>query len=231
MTRVSLRSRGAVSEGGVEDVVQKVQDDDVEVEVEGLEKTAGADDDDCIGSPLLAYERELGGQDSGGFGDLAGPTPGGCTESFAGRRHPTEPKHDRVITLATTGPFIPFSPKLADELPGRQDPAGFQGSAGLAPDGGTEHFDGRRQTELKRDLRWRPSSPRRSAAYLLVLSEVKQLSQDGKDVAEILKIMEGKASMAQQRGVRHRSAEAVRQGVAYAQTVMTLKRLAAMKAA
>merc|ERR1711920_307476 len=74
------------------------------------------------GSPLRAFESELGVQDPVGFWDPAGFTADGSTENFA-RRRQTELKHGRVSMLATMG-YI--TPEITGKLPGYLSP-----SAGL----------------------------------------------------------------------------------------------------
>merc|ERR1712060_578651 len=74
------------------------------------------------GSPLRAFESELGVQDPVGFWDPVGFTTDGNVENFA-RRRQTELKHGRVSMLATMG-YI--TPEITGKFPGYLSP-----SAGL----------------------------------------------------------------------------------------------------
>merc|ERR1712084_211573 len=89
---------------------------------DGLTGSAWGDWALYTGSPLRAFESELGVQDPVGFWDPAGFTADGSTENFA-RRRQTELKHGRVSMLATMG-YI--TPELTGKLPGYLSP-----SAGL----------------------------------------------------------------------------------------------------
>merc|ERR1712127_1143692 len=89
---------------------------------DGLTGSAWGDWSVYTGSPLRAFESELGVQDPVGFWDPAGFTADGSTENFA-RRRQTELKHGRVSMLATMG-YI--TPEIAGKLPGYLSP-----SAGL----------------------------------------------------------------------------------------------------
>merc|ERR1719352_1558605 len=89
---------------------------------DGLPGSAWGDWALYTGSPLRAFESELGVQDPVGFWDPAGFTADGSTENFA-RRRQTEIKHGRVSMLATMG-YI--TPEITGKLPGFLSP-----SAGL----------------------------------------------------------------------------------------------------
>ncbi|CAK0859606.1 unnamed protein product [Prorocentrum cordatum] len=89
---------------------------------DGLTGSAWGDWALYTGSPLRAFESELGVQDPVGFWDPAGFTADGSTENFA-RRRQTELKHGRVSMLATMG-YI--TPEITGKLPGYLSP-----SAGL----------------------------------------------------------------------------------------------------
>merc|ERR1719476_1021833 len=89
---------------------------------DGLTGSAWGDWALYTGSPLRAFESELGVQDPVGLWDPAGFTADGSTENFA-RRRQTELKHGRVSMLATMG-YI--TPEITGKLPGYLSP-----SAGL----------------------------------------------------------------------------------------------------
>merc|ERR1712227_778145 len=89
---------------------------------DGLTGSAWGDWALYTGSPLRAFESELGVQDPVGFWDPAGFTADGSVENFA-RRRQTEIKHGRVSMLATMG-YI--TPEITGKLPGYLSP-----SAGL----------------------------------------------------------------------------------------------------
>merc|ERR1712183_130427 len=89
---------------------------------DGLTGSAWGDWALYTGSPLRAFESELGVQDPVGFWDPAGFTKDGDTEAFA-RRRQTELKHGRVSMLATMG-YI--TPEITGKFPGYLSP-----SAGL----------------------------------------------------------------------------------------------------
>merc|ERR1719156_277307 len=89
---------------------------------DGLTGSAWGDWALYTGSPLRAFESELGVQDPVGFWDPAGFTADGSAENFA-RRRQTELKHGRVSMLATMG-YI--TPEITGKLPGYLSP-----SAGL----------------------------------------------------------------------------------------------------
>ncbi|CAK0835889.1 unnamed protein product [Prorocentrum cordatum] len=89
---------------------------------DGLTGSAWGDWALYTGSPLRAFESELGVQDPVGFWDPAGFTADGSTANFA-RRRQTELKHGRVSMLATMG-YI--TPEITGKLPGYLSP-----SAGL----------------------------------------------------------------------------------------------------
>merc|ERR1712196_640685 len=71
------------------------------------------------GSPLRAFENELGVQAPVGFWDPAGFTADGSVENFA-RRRQTELKHGRISMLATMG-YI--TPEITGKLPGSLSPS------------------------------------------------------------------------------------------------------------
>merc|ERR1712027_208334 len=73
---------------------------------DGLTGSAWGDWALYTGSPLRAFESELGVQDPVGFWDPAGFTADGSVENFA-RRRQTEIKHGRVSILATMGYITP----------------------------------------------------------------------------------------------------------------------------
>merc|ERR1712078_601927 len=89
---------------------------------DGLTGSAWGDWALYTGSPLRAFESELGVQAPVGFWDPAGFTADGSTENFA-RRRQTELKHGRVSMLDTMG-YI--TPEITGKLPGYLSP-----SAGL----------------------------------------------------------------------------------------------------
>ncbi|CAK0829754.1 unnamed protein product [Prorocentrum cordatum] len=89
---------------------------------DGLTGSAWGDWALYTGSPLRAFETELGVQDPVGFWDPVGFTADGSTANFA-RRRQTELKHGRVSMLATMG-YI--TPEITGKLPGYLSP-----SAGL----------------------------------------------------------------------------------------------------
>merc|ERR1719159_1696454 len=89
---------------------------------DGLTGSAWGDWALYTGSPLRAFENELGVQDPVGVWDPAGFTADGNVENFR-RRRQTELKHGRVSMLATMG-YI--TPELTGKLPGFLSP-----SAGL----------------------------------------------------------------------------------------------------
>merc|ERR1712151_592214 len=89
---------------------------------DGLTGSAWGDWALYTGSPLRAFESEMGVQDPVGFWDPAGFTADVSSENFA-RRRQTELKHGRVSMLATMG-YI--TPELTGKLPGYLSP-----SAGL----------------------------------------------------------------------------------------------------
>merc|ERR1719249_430478 len=89
---------------------------------DGLTGSAWGDWALYTGSPLRAFENELGVQEPVGFWDPAGFTADGNVENFR-RRRQTELKHGRVSMLATMG-YI--TPEITGKLPGYLSP-----SAGL----------------------------------------------------------------------------------------------------
>jgi len=86
---------------------------------DGLTGSAWGDWALYTGSPLRAFESELGVQDPVGFWDPAGFTADGSVENFA-RRRQTELKHGRVSMLATMG-YI--TPEITGKLPGSLSPS------------------------------------------------------------------------------------------------------------
>merc|ERR1719473_1892754 len=86
---------------------------------DGLTGSAWGDWAAYTGSPLRAFESELGVQDPVGFWDPAGFTADGSAENFA-RRRQTELKHGRVSMLATMG-YI--TPEITGKLPGFLSPS------------------------------------------------------------------------------------------------------------
>merc|ERR1712014_338677 len=89
---------------------------------DGLTGSAWGDWALYTGSPLRAFESELGVQAPVGLWDPLGFTADGSVENFA-RRRQTELKHGRVSMLATMG-YI--TPEITGKLPGYLSP-----SAGL----------------------------------------------------------------------------------------------------
>merc|ERR1712187_18700 len=89
---------------------------------DGLTGSAWGDWALYTGSPLRAFEGELGVQAPVGFWDPAGLCKDGDSDNFA-RRRQTELKHGRVSMLATMG-YI--TPEITGKLPGYLSP-----SAGL----------------------------------------------------------------------------------------------------
>merc|ERR1719440_87714 len=89
---------------------------------DGLTGSAWGDWALYTGSPLRAFESELGVQAPVGFWDPAGFTADGSVENFA-RRRQTELKHGRISMLATMG-YI--TPEITGKIPGYLSP-----SAGL----------------------------------------------------------------------------------------------------
>merc|ERR1711937_145068 len=87
---------------------------------DGLTGSAWGDWALYTGSPLRAFESELGVQDPVGFWDPAGFTADGSVENFA-RRRQTEIKYGRVSMLATMG-YI--TPEITGKLPGYLSPSG-----------------------------------------------------------------------------------------------------------
>merc|ERR1711998_38719 len=86
---------------------------------DGLTGSAWGDWALYTGSPLRAFENELGVQAPVGFWDPAGFTTDGSVENFA-RRRQTEIKHGRVAMLAAMG-YI--TPELTGKLPGYLSPS------------------------------------------------------------------------------------------------------------
>merc|ERR1719189_2686915 len=87
---------------------------------DGLTGSAWGDWANYTGSPLRAFESELGVQDPVGFWDPVGFTQDGDAAAFK-RRRATEIKHGRVSMLATMG-YI--TPELVGKLPGSISPSG-----------------------------------------------------------------------------------------------------------
>merc|ERR1712204_75840 len=81
---------------------------------DGLTGSAWGDWATYTGSPLRAFENELGVQAPVGFWDPLGLAADGNTENFT-RRRETEIKHGRISMLATMG-YI--TPELTSKLPG-----------------------------------------------------------------------------------------------------------------
>merc|ERR1712072_781218 len=81
---------------------------------DGLTGSAWGDWALYTGSPLRAFESELGVKAPVGFWDPAGFTADGSVENFA-RRRQTELKHGRISMLATMG-YI--TPEITGKLPG-----------------------------------------------------------------------------------------------------------------
>merc|ERR1719343_1688637 len=86
---------------------------------DGLTGSAWGDWALYTGSPLRAFESELGVQEPMGFWDPAGLSADGSTENFA-RRRQTELKHGRISMLATMG-YI--TPEFIGKLPGYLSPS------------------------------------------------------------------------------------------------------------
>merc|ERR1712183_999551 len=86
---------------------------------DGLTGSAWGDWALYTGSPLRAFENELGVQDPVGFWDPAGFAADGSVENF-NRRRQTELKHGRVSMLATMG-YI--TPELTGKFPGYLSPS------------------------------------------------------------------------------------------------------------
>ena len=74
-------------------------------------------------------------------------------------------------------------------------------------------------------LSWRPSSPRRSLAYLAALGEVRELAASGQELAPVCQAMEARAAAAHLEGITRRDPALVRQGVAYAQVAASIRGL------
>merc|ERR1712203_594543 len=86
---------------------------------DGLTGSAWGDWALYTGSPLRAFESELGVQAPVGMGDPLGFTADGSVENFA-RRRQTELKHGRVSMLATMG-YI--TPEITGKFPGYLSPS------------------------------------------------------------------------------------------------------------
>merc|ERR1711997_177022 len=86
---------------------------------DGLTGSAWGDWATYTGSPLRAFENELGVQAPVGFWDPLGLAADGDTENFT-RRRETEIKHGRISMLATMG-YI--TPELVGKLPGMLSPS------------------------------------------------------------------------------------------------------------
>merc|ERR1712048_184843 len=86
---------------------------------DGLTGSAWGDWALYTGSPLRAFENELGVQAPVGFWDPAGFAADGNAENFA-RRRQTELKHGRISMLATMG-YI--TPEIIGKLPGSLSPS------------------------------------------------------------------------------------------------------------
>merc|ERR1719221_1127162 len=86
---------------------------------DGLTGSAWGDWALYTGSPLRAFESELGVQAPVGFWDPAGFTADGSTENF-NRRRQTELKHGRICMLATMG-YI--TPEITGKFPGYLSPS------------------------------------------------------------------------------------------------------------
>merc|ERR1712056_104920 len=86
---------------------------------DGLTGSAWGDWALYTGSPLRAFESELGVQDPVGFWDPAGFSADGNVENFQ-RRRQTELKHGRISMLATMG-YI--TPELTGKFPGFLSPS------------------------------------------------------------------------------------------------------------
>jgi len=86
---------------------------------DGLTGSAWGDWANYTGSPLRAFENELGVQAPVGFWDPAGLSSDGDVENFA-RRRETEIKHGRISMLATMG-YI--TPEITGKIPGFLSPS------------------------------------------------------------------------------------------------------------
>merc|ERR1712176_616737 len=86
---------------------------------DGLTGSAWGDWATYTGSPLRAFENELGVQAPVGFWDPAGFAADGDAENFT-RRRETEIKHGRISMLATMG-YI--TPEIVGKLPGSLSPS------------------------------------------------------------------------------------------------------------
>merc|ERR1719288_72328 len=86
---------------------------------DGLTGSAWGDWANYTGSPLRAFENELGVQAPVGFWDPVGFTSDGNVENFT-RRRETEIKHGRISMLATMG-YI--TPEIVGKLPGSLSPS------------------------------------------------------------------------------------------------------------
>merc|ERR1711935_765345 len=86
---------------------------------DGLTGSAWGDWATYTGSPLRAFENELGVQAPVGYWDPLGLTADGDVESFK-RRRETEIKHGRISMLATMG-YI--TPEIVGKLPGSLSPS------------------------------------------------------------------------------------------------------------
>merc|ERR1712241_1156009 len=86
---------------------------------DGLTGSAWGDWASYTGSPLRAFENELGVQAPVGFWDPVGFTSEGNVEDFT-RRRETELKHGRISMLATMG-YI--TPEITGKIPGSLSPS------------------------------------------------------------------------------------------------------------
>merc|ERR1712079_632034 len=86
---------------------------------DGLTGSAWGDWANYTGSPLRAFENELGVQAPVGFWDPVGFTSEGNVERFK-RRRETEIKHGRISMLATMG-YI--TPEITGKIPGSLSPS------------------------------------------------------------------------------------------------------------
>merc|ERR1740123_353524 len=86
---------------------------------DGLTGSAWGDWATYTGSPLRAFENELGVQAPVGFWEILGLAADGDAENFT-RRRETEIKHGRISMLATMG-YI--TPELVGKLPGMLSPS------------------------------------------------------------------------------------------------------------
>merc|ERR1711920_405162 len=86
---------------------------------DGLTGSAWGDWSAYTGSPLRAFESELGVQPPVGFWDPLGFTADGSVEDFK-RRRQTELKHGRICMLATMG-YI--TPEITGKFPGMISPS------------------------------------------------------------------------------------------------------------